>query len=94
MDSWKAREIRIRRGYKEMAGQNPGVNGQLGESWVQVNGQLCWSLPGQRIRGKTRFITDQDIVVNRRNPKVFKGVYWGADAESAPARQGTPGIIS
>ena len=30
MDSWKAREIRIRRGDKEMAGQNPGVNGQLG----------------------------------------------------------------
>ena len=82
------------KGDKEMAGQNPGVDGQLGESWVQVNGQLCWSLPGQRIRGKTRVITDQDVVVNRHETRGVQRCVLGADVESAPARQGTPGIIS
>ena len=82
------------KGDKEMAGQNPGVDGQLGESWVQVNGQLCWSLPGQRIRGKTRVITDQDVVVNRPEPEVCKGVYCGPMSNLPLLGKGAPGIIS
>ena len=40
-------------------------------------------------------ITDQDVVVSRHKTRsVQKGVYWGAEVESVPARLGKPGIIS
>ena len=78
MDSWKAREIRISKGDREMAGQT--------QVWM-VN----WAGPGPGERS-TELVLAQDkgsvekdksqfwpgrCFEQTRNPEVFKGVYWG-----------------